>query len=274
MKRLLCALALLLSPVLLAAQSPVTVTVSGATVEAVIALPGGIEADLSLEFESVVGLSASSIGLSAELVNPLDPDLVARLADVDDVTIASAFPVLIEVEPPATGPLSFTDVVELELHTHNLSYSANSPLRLVKASLGGPFEDITSWSGSGSYRVGGNEGGFSQFLIVADLRPVADVIDLKFARLQDKLDANAADIDAEVLADLQSALDEAWSWRLSLDFVEAAATIANFIKVVESNSGSAIPNVWRSSRDLVNVAGELRGAAGTLRFSLNRASGP
>jgi hypothetical protein len=38
--------------------------------------------------------------------------------------------------------------------------------------------------------------------------------------------------------------------------------------VVVANSGSAIPNVWRSSRDLVNAAGLLRAAGETLRFSL------
>jgi len=29
-----------------------------------------------------------------------------------------------------------------------------------------------------------------------------------------------------------------------------------------------VPNVWRSARDLDNTAGNLRAAAGTLRFSL------
>lgn len=274
MKRLLCAFALCSYPLVLAAQSPVTLTVGGSSVEATIELPGGIEADLTLEFESVVGLSASSIGLSAGLVDPLDAELVARLADVVDVSVPGAFPVMIEIEPPSTGPLSFTGVVELEVHTHNLSYVANSPLRLVAAPLGGPFEDITKWAGSGSYRVGGNKGGFSQFLIVADARPVSEVIDLKFARVQETLDENASEIEPEVVDDLQNELNEAWSWRLSDDYVEAAATIAKFIDVVESNSGTAIPDVWRSSRDLVNVAGELREAAATLRFSLNLASGP
>ncbi len=274
MKRLLCAFALFSSPILLAAQPPVALTVNGSTVEAAIELPGGIKADLTLEFEGVVGLSASSLGLSAALVDPLDAALFSRLADVGDVSIPSAFPVMIQIEPPATGPLSFTGVAKMEIHTHNLSYVANSPLRLVKAPLGGPFKDITSWAGSGSYRVGGNEGGFSQFLIVADVRPVAEVIDSKFARLQVTLDDNTTEIDPDVLAELQAKLDEAWSWRLSNDFVEAAATIANFLDLVKSNSGAAIPDVWRSSRDLVNVAGELREAAGTLRFSLNLASGP
>ena len=36
------------------------------------------------------------------------------------------------------------------------------------------------------------------------------------------------------------------------------------------SSGSAIPDLWRSARDSVNVAGLLRGAAETLRFSLNQ----
>jgi hypothetical protein len=37
---------------------------------------------------------------------------------------------------------------------------------------------------------------------------------------------------------------------------------------VKQNSGAAIPDVWRSSRDVVNVAGDLRAGASTLKFSL------
>ncbi len=52
----------------------------------------------------------------------------------------------------------------------------------------------------------------------------------------------------------------------------AIQKIESFESTVEQASSSEIPDVWRSSRDLTNVAGELRAAASTIRFSLVQAS--
>jgi hypothetical protein len=256
---------------LAAAQGVTSITVNGSTAEAEIEFVGGIGADLELSFANVIGLSSSSLGLSATTVSPLDSQLLARLPG-SAISIPAAFPVVIEVEPDLESPLSFSGTVTLELHTHNLTYTPNSPLRLFKAPLGGDFVDITAFNGMGSYRVGGSTGGFSQFMVVADLRPLADVIELKFELLQSAFDSAECEIPG-VAAALQASLDDAWSSYSGGYFEAASDEIDNFIDVVEANAGSSIPDVWRASRDLTNAAGDLLERAATLRFSLNLAAG-
>ena len=128
--------------------------------------------------------------------------------------------------------------------------------------------------GTGSYRVGASKGGFSQFLIVTDLRPVRTVINAKFGDLQEVLDLNATEIEASVLSTLQGHLDAAWSWYSAGDVLSARAELEDFIDVVKANSGGNIPSTWRSAGDLVNVAGLLRERASTLRFSLSLSASP
>lgn len=267
-------LALLAVPAAGQGIASVTVTESGA--EASIDLVAGFQADLSLRFDQVLGLypGGEALGLSAIAVDPTDLSLLGRLPDSQLVTIPAAFPVLITIDPPASHGLSFSGAAMISLHTHDLTYTANSPLRLFAADDGGPFYDITYTMGMGSYRVGGSKGKFSEFMIVSDLRPASEVIDAKFGRVQDILDDNAAAVEPTVLDSLQASLDAAWSWYGAGDLVSARTEINHFIDLVTANSGAAIPSTWRSSRDLVNVAGELREGAATLRFSLSLSASP
>lgn len=254
-------------------QGLANVDVDGDTVRATIELAGGIGADLEIEFENVVGLATiASLGVSAELIDPAGATLLSRLPGGALVSIPAAFPLMLTIEPPAAGGLAFSGVVEIELHTHNLTYTASSPLRLFSASLGGPFKDITTGSGSGSYRVRGSQGGFSEFLIVADLRPLSTVTGSKFDLLGDILTDNSEVIDGEVAAELWAMLDAAsLSWTNG-DLLAAVGSIHELLDVVESRGGCGLPNVWRSSRDLENVAGQLRAAGRSLIFSLRQES--
>jgi hypothetical protein len=237
-------------------------------VTAKIELPGNIKADLELTFEQAVGLTVDSIGLSARLVDPSDLGLIGRLPP--SVNVPAAFPVLISIEPPANGPLSFSGVVSIDLHTHNLTYLPGTPLRLFVAPNGkGSFCDITASIGLGSYRTGANKGGFSEFLIVADLRLINGVIDEKFKRLQGLLDGSTRSIPSAVMATLQAQLADARNLYYNADNPAGASDkIQLFADTVKLNSGAGIPDVWRSSRDVVNVAGDLRSSAATLKFSL------
>ena len=79
----------------------------------------------------------------------------------------------------------------MALHTPNLELDPGLPLALYKATGGGPFRDITTWEGSGSYRVGGSTPTFSEFLILLDLRAIDTVIDKKFDALQTLLSQNS-----------------------------------------------------------------------------------
>jgi hypothetical protein len=266
MRKLLVFWILLLSSVLPATGQGITnATVDGDTLHLTVALPGGLGADVALTFEDVDGLSLANLGISAQVVNPTDPALLTRLAGV---SVASGFPVLLRIEPPANGGLVFRGIAALEIHTENLQYVPTTPLRLFSAPLGGNFKDITADMGAGSYRVRGSSGGFSEFLIVADLRPVDQVITAKLDQLEGVLDGHAAEMPATLYANLSARLDA-----IRADFGTGATTAAiqevdGFLAVVEQHAGTDIPNEWRAARDLYNLAGYLRAGAMTLRFSL------
>lgn len=254
------------------ANSIVGVTVDGDVATARIELAGTLDADLTIEFENVVGLSATNLGLSAEIVSPADLLLLSRLPVLGGGGITSGFPVLVRISPPTTGGLSFSGVVSVELYTHDLLYTVGTPLRLFSAPDGGAFRDITNSMGSGSYRVRGSKGQFSEFLIVADLRTTDTVIDTKFNRLRKLLDDYALKINTAAYTELDSLLTGARNQYDSGNTVAAIGQVEAFGEAVAARSGSDIPDIWRSAHDLDNIAGELRAAVGTLRFSLSLAS--
>jgi uncharacterized protein DUF6689 len=238
----------------------------GNTISIPLSLAGGLTADLTLTFESVLGLNLLNLGLSARVVLPNDPTLLARLPPT--ASIPAGFPVLLRIEPPAAGGLTFTGIVTLDLHTHNLLYTEGTPLRLFAAPLDGPFLDITDSVGSGSYRVCGSRGGFSEFLIVSDSTPLDQVITAKFDRLDQILVADAALIAGPVRSDLAAQLATARAAAAQGDTAAAIADLDLFLETVRQHSGTDIPDVWRAARDRIDVAGLLRSGGRTLRFSL------
>jgi hypothetical protein len=257
-------LLLLLCPLPLAAAGIIGTVVEGNELRAGISLPGGLGADLTITFEQVEGLTAESVGLDASLVS-LTPGLLERLGGA---LLPSAFPVLIRIEPPAGGGLSFQGVVDIGIHTHNLPFTADTPLRFFASSNGGPFQDITVSMGMGSYRARGRKGSFSEFLILADLRRVNRVIAEKLDRVDGLLAEHEAQIAPAVFSDLAALAAQIRSKHSAGDTAGAIAKTEQFVALVDSHSGADIPDVWRSARDLVNVAGLLRAAGDTLRFSL------
>lgn len=259
------ALLMLLLPLAAAAEGIAGVIVDGNELRAEISLPGGIGADLTLTFEQAVGLSAANVGLDASLVSPLDTTLLSRLTQA---AVPAAFPVLIRIEPPAEGGLSFSGPVSIALHTHNLVYLPGTLLRLYAAPLGGEFEDITSYVGSGSYRCRGTKGSFSELLILIDLRPLGLTLREKLERLDETLEENAAIIEPAVYSQLTALAAQIRSACEAGNRSLAITRTNQLLALVVANSGSAIPDVWRSPRDLVNAAGLLRAAGETLRFSL------
>ena len=109
-------------------QTALVPTISGNELTVRIELTGGLAADLTITFESVVGLNANALALTASPVNPKDLSFVSRLPS--GVSIPSGLPVVVKVEPTASSALAFEGVYKLSLHTHNLTLQANSPLRL------------------------------------------------------------------------------------------------------------------------------------------------
>jgi hypothetical protein len=252
------------------AQATIPLTISGNEATGVISLPGGIGAELTIAFEDVVGLNPTALEVSAELVNPLDPTLLARLGGGGLIAPPIAFPVLVRIEPSASSALSFAGTVAVSLYTHNLNLVPSIPLALHTASVGGPFRDMTKYEGVGSYRAGGTGGGFSEFLIVVDLRPINTVITGKFNATQALLDTHGDLIAPSVLDGLQAHLTQARTFFVLGQTQAAIGQATAFGTLVRAHSGADIPDVWRANDPRVNVAGLLRSAADTLKFSLNR----
>jgi hypothetical protein len=261
--------AVLLSAAPAAADTVVPLTISGNGATATIALPGGLGADLGITFENVVGLNPAALEVSVHVVVPLlDPILPRLLAAGGKVPVG--LPLVIKIEPTETSALSFQGVASIDLHTHNLTLNPLVPLSLFSASNGGPFRDITKSEGIGSYRVGGSTGGFSEFVIVLDLRRIDPVIRGKFDALSALLDTHGGSIDPATLAALETRLATARSHYNAGALVAAITEVGAFGADVQAASGTAIPDVWRANDPLVNVAGQLRSAAETLKFSLAR----
>lgn len=248
------------------------VDIDGNVVTARLDLTSQVGADLTLTFEDALALTAANLGWSIELVDGLEVTNLLQRMPSSLVTLPSALPMVLTIEPPASGGLSFSGVVHVELHTHALTYSSLTTLRLFAAPLGGDFVDMTTQMSSGSYRARGTKGSFSEFVIVADGRAVATVLDAKYDRLEGLLTSYSSDIDDTVEAKLDRFLEDSRDFYDVANWVAAIQKIESFESTVDQASSSEIPDVWRSSRDLTNVAGELRAAALTLRFSLVQAS--
>ncbi len=243
----------------------ITPVINGNELTARIELAGGVAADLTVTFEQVVGLNASALSVTASLVDPLDAGLLARLPS--GASIPAAFPVIVEIQPTAGSTLTFSGVYKLSLYTHNLNLQA--PLRLTRGPSNGPLADMTGFLEVGSVRAGGTGPGYSQFLIVLDARPLDPVIVGKFDALQATLTGYAGSMPPSVAAGLQQQLTAARNLFNAGDTNGAITAVAAFASSVKDQSGAAIPNVWQANNaGVINVAGLLRSAADTLKFSL------
>jgi hypothetical protein len=247
------------------AQSlPVDVSVSGKTATVVVGTPLHPIADLTFAFDDVSGLSAQSLGVSAQLVNITDPGLLARLPDASLTQLDSALPLLVTVEPPGAGGLSFRRSGRFELHTHLLPYTAGSFFRVLKAPLGGQFRDVTEEIAPGSVRARSRYGGFSQFLVIADLRETSTVVAEKIAYLRARADA----LPAGEQPAFDALLDGIEAAVASADYADAIAAVDALGARATARAGTHIADQWRATRDVDNHAGELIAGAATLKFSI------
>jgi hypothetical protein len=244
--------------------APVNITASGNNASIVIGLPGNTLADVSLVFEDASGLSPASLGVSAQQINLSDPSLLARLPSTSLTAVASALPLLITIEPPANGGLSFRNTGRMEIHTHALAYSVGSSFRVLKAPLGGAFRDVTDEIAQGSTRARTTYGGFSEFLIVTDLRDTGDVIDEKIGWLRGKVAA----LPLNERGAFNAWLDDIEAAVATEDFATALSLVDQFRARAHDRAGSHLANEWRATRDVDNQAGELAAGAATLRFSV------
>jgi hypothetical protein len=254
----------LLPSLALAQPLPVTVDVSGNTATVRIGPALAPLADLRLGFDCASGLTPAALGIRAELVSVNSAGLLARLPDPLRVSVPTELPLLVTIEPPTLGGLSFRRLVHVEIHTHALVYTVGSRYRLLKAPLGGSFRDITGSVLPGSVRTRGTTGGFSQFLIVSDLRPTLNVVAGKIAWLRAQV-AKLPPIEAAPLNAQLDAIERALGDGRYADTIGAAEA---FRQRVAARAGLGIPQEWRALRDRDNIAGELLAGVDTLVFSI------
>lgn len=261
--RWFAALLLALAAPAAAAQSlPVQATVEGNVATLVVGPPSAPLADVTLEFDDATGLTPANLGAAAQLVSPSDPALLARLPGTL-TSLPATFPLLLTIEPPR-GTLSFRNQVQVEIHTHALPYTYGTNLRLFKAPLGGAFRDITTRVSQGSVRARGTTGGFSQFLILADVRRTGDVVDEKLERLR----ARIATLPAEEAAPLEALRTAAAQDVAAGRYDQAIATLDALATRVRARAGVAIGDRWVAGTAGGNDAGELLSGVDTARFSI------
>lgn len=263
-KNWLLASTLLLAPVVASAQPvPVQVQVSGNTATIDVGGIGQSLADITLTFDDADGLTPASLGVSAELVSLADPQLLARLPSLD-TSLDASLPLLVTIEPPALGGLAFERTVRVDLHTHALAYTVGSSYRLFKAPLHGSFRDITDEIAPGSVRARGTTGGFSQFLVLTDVRETGAVVQDKFDWLRTRIEAVPATERAPLLAQLDAAEDAV----SAADYAAAVAALDAIRAHAAARAGNGLQDEWRATRDAQNEAGEIIAGAATLKFSV------
>lgn len=254
---------LALATPLVAAQSlPVRVSVDGDVARIDIGAPGVEIADVTLAFDDATGLTAQNLGVAAQLVSPTDAGLLARLPGAL-TSLQGAFPLLLTIEPPAGG-LSFEGQVKVEVHTHALPYTYGSSFRLFKAPLGGAFRDITTEVAQGSVRARGTTGGFSQFLVLADVRHTGTVVAEKLGRLQSRI----AMLPATEAAPLEAHRAAAAAAVADARYEDALGHLDALAGRVVARAGTHIPRVWTAGGGSQNHAGELLADVATAKFSV------
>lgn len=236
--------------------------------------PGpNLSVDLKLTFDEAFEIDPDALQVETEILDDAqDPDLLARLPA--GVQVPSAFPVLLRIRPRTGLDQAFSGRYTVELHTEDLSFVGNSPLRLFKAPEGGMFEDITQSLGLGSLRVFGTGGSFSELLIVRDLRSTEDAITAKLSRLEQLLESRGSQIPSSLEQQLADLLAEVR--RLSEQGApsQAMATLQQLLQMIRDNRGESIPSVWRPSQPGGNLAGELLSIGESLHFSLELSATP
>jgi phosphohistidine swiveling domain-containing protein len=283
------------------ALADVVVTINDAnTATAVINLPTAAapqySAVVTIRFDAATNLSADSLGLTAEIV---DPSTFTGLPA--GVALDPNFPVVISVEPQTAifrngteinetgdGNLSFLNSYELEFHSdeHLACSSTSSNFRLFKAPHGvDAFADITDALYQGSVRARGRGGAFSRFVIVHDKRnfalPILPVLGLTVAltgKILAVVDAilNAGITDGALITELTDFLlgpSGVVADLLLLNVTGAIADVNALLTDVTARAGTDIPNFWSAASPDTDGAGQIISAADTLNFTLGLLNG-
>lgn len=236
---------------------------------------GHYSADFELEFDNPQNLTAECLGISADV---LDAGEIASIESrlPPNQVIDPAFPVRVTVEPPPppTCHLAFYYDVKVSLDTPDLTFSPYSQYRLVKAPIGGSvaFHDITASVTAGSVRVRGGAGGFSEFVVARDtVQDLGAVAAQGYTALEQRLEDAAIGLTAQLTLQTDLAISRA-AFEAG-NYAQAIVHLDDLDYHCAVLGGPALPNIWRSARDLVNAEGEVVSFTGNIRFALGRLNG-
>ena len=263
-----------------AGDSVVVTIVDGRKAKADITLvnPNGghYTAEFELEFETVglQNLTPECVGITADVLDAAEIYDIKqhRLPHGSHQGIDPAFPVRVTVEPPPSCGLTFQNHYDVTFDTEDLVYTPGGPYRLMKAPLGGMFHYVTGSVTQGSVRSRGRAGGFSEFIIIADTNPTFSIdCETEYDDLQSRIDASPMSPTARQALTVDLAISRAaYDAR---NYADAIRRLAIFDQHCVEYGGASLPNVWRSTRDLDNVEGDLVGNTDSLRFMMGRLSG-
>jgi len=178
----------------------------------------------------------------------------------------------VTIEPPSGCGLAFEDEYDAELEGTNLIFNPASPYRLMKAPVGGAYQDITNAVDAGSVRARGCGGTFSEFVLVRDqAQNYTSELNAAFAQLGNVI-ADAA-VGPTARATLGSDHNVSRSAFESGNYTEAIARLDDLTDHCGVLGGPTLPNRWRSARDLINLEGDIVTRTNHMKFLLGRLNG-
>jgi len=261
----------------------VVTIVDGRKAKADITLPnpggGNYTAEFEIEFETenLQNLTVECIGITADVLDAAEITDIQnnRLPRTNGTQIIDpAFPVRITVEPPSGCGLAFQNHYDVELDTVDLVFESFSKYRLLKAPIGQDFRYVTGAVTAGSVRARGRAGGFSEFIVIKDNAQVPNYLNdcaNEYDQLADRIAHSTMSPTARHALETDLAVS-----RAAYDagnYSEAIARLSNFNAHCVAYGGEALPNRWRSARDLDDVEGDLVGRTDTLTFLMGRLTG-
>ncbi|MEM6454103.1 MAG: DUF6689 family protein [Acidobacteriota bacterium] len=234
------------------------------------------DGEFFLRFDDPDDLQVEDLDFTIEQLDPDHPDLTSRLP-TGPVFLPDEFPVRLTITPDTGGDLPFEDGYELEIETRSIDFLTETPLRLFKAedgcsAPGCEFRGITFASGFGSFRIRGASGGFSEFIVAADLRRPSVVTDARFANFDADLQffiQDGAFLDTQFQADVENTFADA---RIKYNANDVEGTFIKLFDLIELLEDGAdmdkIDTTANPNTGDISAAGTLIGLAEGIVYAL------
>lgn len=227
----------------------------------------GHHLQFSVSFAQALGLNAANVDVSVRAVSANDYSVLNRLPDSYQTALVDGFPVMVSIQPRKDRGFAFSGEAEVEFYTTSIDFNKN--IRLFRSHDGGMFEDITNLTAPGSLRARGSSGTFSDFILLVDNRDQHEVSNAKAAELASFLSQHVANHSSEFESNVVSLARNVRTHVIEQRYQAAVSNLNALLRSLEDAQADNLPNIWRSSDDIVNVQGEALSKGRSLRFTLN-----